>query len=59
MKKTKAIITKFTANIDLDKKYKSSELISLLSNIYDSHCKKSKLTHEEPLLLRKNYIKKK
>lgn len=59
MKKTKAIITKFTANVDLDKKYKSSELISLLSNIYDLHSKKSKLTHEVPLLLRKNDIKKK
>jgi hypothetical protein len=59
MKNTKTIIAKFTANIDVDKKYKSSELISILSNIYDLHSKKSKLTHEVPLLLRKNDIKKK
>lgn len=59
MKNTKTILTKFTANVDLDKKYKSSELIAILSNIYDIHNKKGKLTHELPLLVRKNDIKKK
>ena len=58
MKNTKTIIAKFIANVDLDKKYKSSELISLLSNIYDLHNNKTKLTHELPLLIRKNDIKK-
>lgn len=59
MKNTKTIITKFNAIIDVDKKYKINDLIILLSNIYDKNNKINKLTHEIPLLVRKNDIKKK
>jgi len=59
MKNTKTILSKFNEKINVDKKYKSTELINLLSNIYDLHNKKTKLTHELPLLIRKNDIKKK
>ena len=37
MKNTKTILSKFNEKINVDKKYKSTELINLLSNIYDLH----------------------
>ena len=35
MKNTKTILSKFNEKVNLDKKYKSTELITLLSNICD------------------------
>lgn len=56
---TEIVITKFNSNIDVTKNYNVNQLINLLSKIYENNTKKIKLTHETPLLLRKNYIKKK
>lgn len=53
MKNTKTILSKFNEKVNLDKKYKSTELITLLSNICDVHIKQIKLTREVPLLIRK------
>ena len=56
---TEIVITKFNSDVNLTKKYNITQLINLLSKIYDNNKKKYKLTHELPLLLRKNDIKKK
>lgn len=56
---TEIVITKFNTNVDVTKKYNAIQLINLLSKIYENNTKKIKLTHEIPLLFRKNDIKKK
>tara|TARA_B000000477_G_scaffold3642_1_gene3345 strand:+ start:34610 stop:34792 length:183 start_codon:yes stop_codon:yes gene_type:complete len=56
---TEIVITKFNTNIDVSKKYNVTQLINLLSIIYENNTKKIKLIHEIPLLLRENDIKKK
>ena len=56
---TEIVITKFNNNVNITKKYNVTQLINLLSKIYENNTKKIKLTHEIPLLLRKNDIKKK
>ena len=56
---TEIVITKFNNNIDVTKKYNITQLINLLSKIYENNIKKIKLIHEIPLLLRENDIKKK
>tara|TARA_B110000003_G_C16654030_1_gene535585 strand:+ start:4920 stop:5102 length:183 start_codon:yes stop_codon:yes gene_type:complete len=56
---TEIVITKFNTNVDVSKKYNVTQLINLLSKIYENNIKKNKLTHEIPLLFRENDIKKK
>ena len=56
---TEIVITKFNNNVDVTKKYNITQLINLLSKIYENNIKKIKLIHEIPLLLRENDIKKK
>tara|TARA_Y100000389_G_scaffold51886_1_gene47624 strand:+ start:7895 stop:8074 length:180 start_codon:yes stop_codon:yes gene_type:complete len=55
---TEIVITKFNTNVDVTKKYNVTQLINLLSKIYENNTKKIKLTHETPLLLKKLYKKK-
>lgn len=56
---TEIVITIFNSNVDHTKKYNATQLINLLSKIYENNTKKIRLTHELPLLLRENDIKKK
>tara|TARA_B110000858_G_scaffold198041_2_gene262222 strand:+ start:1158 stop:1322 length:165 start_codon:yes stop_codon:yes gene_type:complete len=50
---TTVIIHYFNINIDVDKKYKITELKKLLSNTYDKYHKNIKLIHEKTLLKKK------
>jgi DNA-binding TFAR19-related protein (PDSD5 family) len=56
---TEIVIAQFNSTVDVNKKYNESQLINLLSKIYENNIKKIKLIHEKPLLLKENYIKKK